>query len=62
MSKIPREMYESCLRDLIWQAAEELGAAAATKMINMLIAEYNQELADYTAETGVIISKPERVA
>ncbi len=57
---IAREMFESSLRDLIWQAAEDLGAEDATRMVNALLAEYHQELATFAAEQGLVVSKPER--
>ena len=60
MNKIAKEMYESCLRDLIWQVAEDLGPAEATILISELIREYSQELAAIVNEQGVIVTKPER--
>ena len=62
MSKIAREMYESTLREMLWQASEDLGVVETLRILNDLAREYSQELAQITHEQGVVVSKPERSA
>lgn len=59
-TKIDRTMFKSTLRDLFFQASEELGAKEATQILAEVSQEYGQLLADIAHEQGLVVSKPER--
>lgn len=59
MGKIDRVMFKSTLRDLFFQASEQLGPREATQILSELGQEYGQVLAEIAHEQGLIVSKPE---
>lgn len=58
-TKIDRVMFKSTLRDLFFQASEELGAREATQILAEVSQEYGQLLAEIAHEQGLVVSKPE---
>ena len=51
-------MFESTIRTLLWQTSEHVGVQETVRILNKLMSDYNRELADITADTGVIIAQP----
>jgi len=58
MYKITPSMFESTIRTLLWQTSEHVGVQETVRILNKLMSDYNRELADITADTGVILSQP----